>query len=134
MTSETDPLIASIDARLQQLAHEITLLEAARTALDGEAAAHRPARRRRRSNPAPTTEVVPQGKLSKLLAASDGLSTAQLAKQANAAQDQVLALLKEMEAAGQARRTGSRRATRWHVITDEEKIAARAAELEKARR
>jgi hypothetical protein len=42
----------------------------------------------------------------------------------------VLALLKEQESAGQVRRTGTRAATRWDVITDEDRIAARAAELE----
>jgi hypothetical protein len=45
---------------------------------------------------------------------------------------QVLALLKEQEAMGQVRRTGTRAATRWHAITDEDRIAARAAELEGA--
>jgi hypothetical protein len=42
----------------------------------------------------------------------------------------VLALLKEQESAGQVRRSGTRAATRWHVITDEDRIAIRAAELE----
>jgi hypothetical protein len=41
----------------------------------------------------------------------------------------VLTLLKEQESAGVVRRTGTRAATRWHVITDEDRIAARAAEL-----
>jgi hypothetical protein len=35
-----------------------------------------------------------------------------------------------MEAAGDLRRTGTRRTTRWHQVTDGERIAACAAELE----
>jgi hypothetical protein len=41
----------------------------------------------------------------------------------------VLVLLRELEAAGRVRRSGQRRGTRWHAITDEERIAERAAEL-----
>jgi hypothetical protein len=43
-------------------------------------------------------------------------------------------LLHELEAAGQVRRTGSRRSTVWRLITEEEQIAQRAAELERQRR
>ncbi len=74
-------------------------------------------------------EIVPAGKLELLLADSSGLTTAALAERANANRDQVLILLRELEAAGRIRRTGQRRATRWHTITDEERIQERAAEL-----
>jgi hypothetical protein len=57
------------------------------------------------------------------------MRTAELAKAANGARAQVLALLKEQETAGEVRRSGTRAATRWHIITDEDRIAARAAEL-----
>jgi hypothetical protein len=43
----------------------------------------------------------------------------------------VLGVLRELEAAGRARRTGQRRGTRWHAVTDEDRIRARAAELER---
>lgn len=78
--------------------------------------------------------MVPAGKLETLLGASDGLTTTALAEQANGGRDQVLTLLRELEAAGRIRRTGQRRATRWHVITDEDRIAARVAELERQSR
>jgi hypothetical protein len=90
-------------------------------------------RARRSPRPRPV-EVVPAGKLETLLSASDGLSTTALAERANGGRDQVLTLLRELEAAGRIRRTGQRRATRWHVITDEDRIAARVAELERRRR
>jgi len=64
-----------------------------------------------------------------MLADGDGLTTAALATAAGADRDQVLTLLRDLEQAGRVRRTGQRRATRWHAITDEERIRERAAEL-----
>jgi hypothetical protein len=75
-------------------------------------------------------EVVPAGKLEKLLDDSDGLTTTVLAEQASGDRDQVLTLLRELEVDGRVRRSGERRGTRWHLITDEDRVAARAAELE----
>jgi hypothetical protein len=46
----------------------------------------------------------------------------------------VLTLLRELETAGRIRRTGQRRGTRWHAITDEDRIRDRAAELARRRR
>lgn len=69
------------------------------------------------------------GKLTALLAGTDGLRTAELAKATNGDPAQVLTLLKEQESAGDIRRSGTRAVTRWHVITDEDRITARAAEL-----
>jgi DNA-binding IclR family transcriptional regulator len=74
-------------------------------------------------------EVVPAGKLELLLSNADGLSTAAIAERANSDRDQVLTLLRELEATGRVRRSGQRRGTRWHVITDEDRIQRRAAEL-----
>jgi hypothetical protein len=89
----------------------------------------KPARRRTRSKADRTVEVVPVGKLELLLSDTAGLATSALAVRANADRDQVLTLLRELETAGRVRRTGQRRATRWHAITDEERIRERAAEL-----
>lgn len=72
--------------------------------------------------------------LERLLAdASAGLSANAIAKQADAGYARTLKLLHELEAAGQVRRSGSRRSTVWQLITDEERIAQRAAELERLR-
>jgi hypothetical protein len=57
------------------------------------------------------------------------MTTAALAERVDADRNQVLGLLRQMEAFGQVRRTGQRRSTRWHIITDEERIQQRAAEL-----
>ncbi len=61
------------------------------------------------------------------------MSTADLAVQTGGDRHQLLTLLRELEAAGQVRRSGERRSTRWHAITDEDRIAARVAELERQR-
>jgi hypothetical protein len=41
----------------------------------------------------------------------------------------VLTLLRDLEKRARVRRTGQRRTTRWHAITDEDRIRERAAEL-----
>jgi hypothetical protein len=57
------------------------------------------------------------------------MSTSELAKATSGRPDQILALLRELEKTDQIRRTGERRGTRWHLITDEDRVAARAAEI-----
>jgi hypothetical protein len=130
-----------IDERLRAAESEIVALTAARTVLETRAARPRqrevasgttrtgqaPRRRARRRRA--DKQVVPAGKLEQLLGASDGLTTAALAQETNADPGQMLPLLRELEAAGKIRRTGERRGVRWHAVTDEDRIAARAAEL-----
>jgi hypothetical protein len=58
-----------------------------------------------------------------------GLTTFGLARRADADRNLVLALLRELEAAGRICRTGERRGTRRYAITDEERSQERAAEL-----
>jgi hypothetical protein len=124
-------IVINIERRLTEAQAEVAHLEGARSALlNGSHPTSTPKRRASRRKPAtPRHEVVPAGKLTALLAGTEGMRTAELAKAANGARAQVLALLKEQEAGGEVRRTGTRAATRWHVITDEDRIAARAAEL-----
>jgi hypothetical protein len=81
-------------------------------------------RRTRRAFKAVTPE-----QLETLLSGNGGLTTTALAEQANTKREQVLALLRELEAAGRIRRSGQRRGTRWHAISDEDRIRERAAEL-----
>ena len=85
--------------------------------------------RPRRAGVAVDTETI-----ERLLAdTSAGLSATAIAERAGAGYDQTLKLLRELEAAGQVRRSGSRRSTVWRLITDEERIAERVAELERRR-
>ena len=72
--------------------------------------------------------------LERLLAdTSAGLSANAIAEQAGAGYNPTLKLLRKLEEAGQVRRSGSRRSTAWRLVTDEERIAQRAAELERRR-
>jgi hypothetical protein len=70
--------------------------------------------------------------LQRLLAdAASGLSAGAIAQKAGAGYNRVLAQLRQLEFAGTVRRTGSRRSTLWLLITDEDRIDQRAAELER---
>jgi hypothetical protein len=148
----TQDIVDSIEIRLRELNQEIQTLTAARSALETDdarpstpaapvaaapaAAPARPARRRsrRRARGAAATEVIPAGRLELLLSENGGLTTSVLAERTNGDRDQVLTVLRELEAAGRVRRSGQRRSTRWHAITDEDRIQARAAELAGRRR
>jgi len=78
--------------------------------------------------------VVRAETLERLLAdTSAGLSATAIAEQTGAGYNPTLKLLRDLEAAGQVRRSGSRRTTVWRLITDEARIAERAAELERRR-
>lgn len=70
--------------------------------------------------------------IEQLLSGRDtGLSARAIAEQATADYAATLSLLRELEASGQVRREGSRRTTAWRLITDEDRIAQRAAELDR---
>jgi len=70
--------------------------------------------------------------LERLLAdARSGLSAGAIAEQAGVGYSRVLSQLRELEAGGKVRRTGNRRSTLWLLITDEDRIAQRAADLER---
>jgi predicted Rossmann fold nucleotide-binding protein DprA/Smf involved in DNA uptake len=129
-------IVTSIDQRLTQAKAEIARLEGARHALSSGDASPGKVRPRKvrprttqRRSASPPNEVVPAGKLAALLDGSTGMSTAELAKATGGRPDQILALLRELEKDDQIRRTGERRSTRWHLITDEDRIAARSAEI-----
>jgi tRNA(Ser,Leu) C12 N-acetylase TAN1 len=137
MSRTIEDLVESIDGRIRELNGEIASLQDARSALTNRSAPARVRTPRRairakrviRRKPGPKRKVLLGGVLERMLADSDGLTTAAIAKQGNADRDQVLTLLKELETAGRVRRTGERRATRWYAYTDEDRIQKRAAEL-----
>jgi hypothetical protein len=129
-------IVTKIDQRLEHVRGEIARLEDARTSLlNGAEASSTPKRRTAKRAPARATpRVLTVETLAAALAGSDGRTTGELAKATNGNSRQLLSLLKEQEDAGQVRRSGQRRGTRWHLITDEDRIAARAAELEDQRK
>lgn len=134
-------IITNIDQRLVQTRAEVARLEGARQALIDGAPPVAPPKRRRASHSTPAAsrrrpryEAVSADELTVLLDGSEGMSTSELATASDGKRDQILARLRELENADQIRRTGVRRATRWHLITDEERIAARAAQIAAQRR
>ena len=91
-------------------------------------------RQRAVTRPGPGSGAIGPETLERLLADTwAGLSANAIAKQAGAGYARTLKLLHELEAAGQVRRSGARRSTVWQLITDEDRIAERAAELERLR-
>jgi hypothetical protein len=67
--------------------------------------------------------------LHALLGERDGLTTTAIVQRTATNRVRILAVLRRLETDGQIRRTGVRRSTRWHAITDEDRIAQRAAQL-----
>ena len=88
-----------------------------------------PAKRGPAAKRKPAKAVVPLEKLLKVVGDSPGLTTTALAAQTGGDQAALLELLKESEQKGEVRREGERRATSWFRITDEDRVAARAAEI-----
>jgi hypothetical protein len=118
--SHSSELRTKLVQGIQELESDLGRLRAALAALDGGSSSSKPAaepgaprRRSRRRNHG--TEVVPAGKIESLLESSDGITTAELARQTNGGHEQILSLLKELEQAGKAHRSGTRRSTRWHA-------------------
>ena len=100
----------------------------------GAATPQRSTRTRTTAATRPQSGAVQAESLARLLADTPaGLSANAVAHQAGAGYGRTLKLLHELEAAGQVRRSGARRSTVWQLITDEDRIAQRAAELERLR-
>jgi hypothetical protein len=120
-----EPRIASSESELATAAQDVGSAVAPKRPVKKRSS---PARRRRRGN------AVGAEMLEELLGNTPtGLSANAIAQQVGAGYQRTLALLHELEAAGQVRRSGSRRSTVWQLITEEEHIARRAAELERQR-
>lgn len=133
-----EEIVGSIDGRLEELGREIAALSQARAALDGRSAAggskprsaarqtnrrrRAPARARRARRPEPRGSSLEQ-----VLATGQGPSSATaLAKRLGAKREEVLAELVRLERTGRVRHTGTR-TVRWQLVTDEERVAVRAA-------
>ena len=95
----------------------------------GTQATGRAGRRNGRAKHRRSAKTVTADSLDSLLVGTEGLATSEIANRANGGHDQVRRLLRELEASGRVRRTGERRGTRWYLITDEDRIEQRAAQL-----
>jgi predicted Rossmann fold nucleotide-binding protein DprA/Smf involved in DNA uptake len=136
----TQELVQRIDDHLRTLTEEIRTLEAARDALragNGLGGRDSGGAGRRGGRPPATSRAtrrtrgaVSAEQVHALLPGHGSVTTSALAEQTGADATQVLRALRELESRGHVRRTGARRGTRWHAVTDEDRIRARAAELE----
>jgi hypothetical protein len=73
------------------------------------------------------------GRIEDLLRESeDGLSLVALASRADVSDAKVRDRLHELQRQGLVRNSGSRRTSLWRLVSDEDRIAERAAELERA--
>lgn len=130
-----EELVKSIDERIGDIEREVSRLEDARSALlaDGSLSRAPSTRKPRAARSTPKSRGASArlpDELHQILAQSErGMTTAALAKAANAERTRVLGVMRQMESAGGVKRTGIRRGTRWHAITSEEKIQRRAAEV-----
>jgi hypothetical protein len=97
------------------------------------AAAKASTARTRKSSPKRRRRELEPGQIEGLLRESeDGLSLVALARRAEVSEVQVADRLATLERSGEARRSGPRRTSLWRLVTDEERIAERAAELARA--
>ena len=131
---ELHELRDDMTARIELMRADIERMEAAVRELDGELGTASPrtrsVTRARTSAPStPPRPVIPAGKLIDLLSGAQSTSTAELVRETGGDSQQLLTLLKELESDGQLAREGNRRSTRWRLITDEDRVASRAAEL-----
>jgi hypothetical protein len=101
-----------------------------RAATAAAAAAAPAVPRKRKAAPRKAAKsVVPLEKLLKVVGDNPGMTTTSIANQTGGDQSVLLDLLKESEQKGEVRRQGQRRATSWYLVTDEDRISARAAQI-----
>ena len=130
MSTTIEDLVESIDCRIRELNSEIASLQDARKALSSNSS---PARattataKRRTAKPKGKRQVSATEVLEAIQQGSD--QAAVIARDLNTSVEVVRPHLRALEEAGQVRRSGQRRGTRWNSITDEDRIRERAAEL-----
>lgn len=142
----------TIADRIREAKLQITTLQAARAALVTDTPRPSPPPTGRPATPDPVGSVTPSstrerpsprsrsrrsgnlvaGRLEDLLRASEhGLSLVALAAAAEVSDAKVRHRLHELQREGGVRNSGSRRTSRWHLVSDEDRVAERAAELER---
>jgi len=67
------------------------------------------------------------------LVTPEGVPAREIRSQVNGSDNQVLKVLKDLESEGKIKRTGQRRATKWHLATENGSSATRAAKPRRAR-
>lgn len=131
-------VIEQLKAQLAETEANAQRLRTAIEALEGSVATSpAPARGRRsprgRATRQRTTNGRSAGKVALTpdvvvsLVTPEGVPAREIRAKVNGSDNQVLKVLKDLESEGKVKRTGQRRATKWHRVTENGRSAARAA-------
>jgi predicted Rossmann fold nucleotide-binding protein DprA/Smf involved in DNA uptake len=130
-------VIEQLQAQLAETEADAQRLRTAIAALEGSAASTpAPSRGRRSARGRATRQRTSNGRTSKValtpdvvvkLVTPEGVPAREIRSQVNGSDNQVLKVLKDLESEGKVKRTGQRRATKWHLVTENGRSATRAA-------
>jgi hypothetical protein len=122
--------LAETEANAQRLRTAIEALEgsaeSAAVAPRGRRSARGRATRQRASNGRTAGKVALTPDVVVRLVTPEGVPAREIRSQVNGSDNQVLKVLKDLESEGKIKRTGQRRATKWHRVTGSDQAAARA--------
>jgi predicted Rossmann fold nucleotide-binding protein DprA/Smf involved in DNA uptake len=134
---EITQVIEQLKAQLAETEADAQRLRTAIEALEGSVATSpAPARARRSARGRATRQRTSNGRTGKValtpdvvvkLVTPEGVPARDIRSQVNGSDNQVLKVLKDLESEGKVKRTGQRRATKWHLVTENGRSAARAA-------
>jgi hypothetical protein len=135
---EITQVIEQLRAQLAETEADAQRLRTAIEALEGSVeTSDAPPRGRRTARPRATRQRTSNGRTpGKVeltpdvvveLVTPEGVPARDIRSKVNGSDNQVLKVLKDLESAGKIKRTGQRRATKWHRVTDNARVAARAA-------
>jgi hypothetical protein len=130
--------LAETEANAQRLRTAIDALEGSVESSDVQPPRRRAARgraaRRSASNGRTAGKVALTPDVVVGLVTAEGVPAREIRSQVTGSDNQVLKVLKDLESAGKIKRTGQRRATKWHRVTDNARVAARPAAARSAKR
>ena len=137
-------VIEQLQTQLAETEADAQRLRTAIAALEGsvESTPAAPPRGRRSARGRATRQRTSNGRSSKValtpdvvvkLVTPEGVPAREIRSQVNGSDNQVLKVLKDLESEGKVKRTGQRRATKWHLVTENGRSATRAAKPRRAR-
>jgi predicted HTH transcriptional regulator len=134
---EITQVIAQLQAQLAETEADAQRLRTAIEALEGSVASSpAPPRGARSTRGRATRKRSPSnGRTGKValtpdvvvkLVTPEGVPAREIRSQVNGSDNQVLKVLKDLESEGKIKRTGQRRATKWHLVTENGRAASAA--------
>jgi hypothetical protein len=127
------PVVPASASASTSAAASPSALPAPDSTVERAAVAPAPKARPTKSSPRTRRRELEPGQIEGLLRDSeDGLSLVALARRAGVSEATVAERLRTLERSGDARSSGPRRTSLWRLLSDEERIAERAAELARA--